>query len=127
MKKYVVLVILLLIIVLSYNYVYQSHRNIETESAQYTITADSLIDEFLKDAVLSEQKYLNQTIQVTGIVTDYNEKSVTLNDNVFCQFNELLSLKPHSNKKISIKGRFIGFDDLLEELKMDQCIVIPSK
>jgi hypothetical protein len=25
---------------------------------------------------------------------------------------------------IKIKGRFIGYDDLLEEIKIDQCIIL---
>ena len=30
------------------------------------------------------------------------------------------------NNDVTIKGRCIGYDDLLEELKMDQCIIIKN-
>ena len=29
-----------------------------------------------------------------------------------------------TSKKVTIKGRFVGYDDLFGELKMDQCLII---
>jgi hypothetical protein len=34
---------------------------------------------------------------------------------------DLQKINPSNN--ISLKGRIIGYDDLLEELKLDQCII----
>jgi hypothetical protein len=33
-------------------------------------------------------------------------------------------LNLQSNQTVKIKGRFVGYDDLMEELKMDQCQLI---
>lgn len=127
MKKYIVLLGILLIIVLVYSYVYQDHRDIEKEKAEFTMDADIIIKEFFMNSQVNETKYLNKTIEVKGIVTNQSEKSISLNDNIFCQFSELIPSKLKTNIEISIKGRFIGYDDLLEELKFDQCMVISSK
>lgn len=127
MKKYIVLLGILLIIVLVYSYVYQDHRDIEKEKAEFTMDADIIIKEFFMNSQVNETKYLNKTIEVKGIVTNQSEKSISLNDNIFCQFSELVPSKLKTNIEISIKGRFIGYDDLLEELKFDQCMVITSK
>lgn len=127
MKKYIVLLGILLIIVLVYSYVYQDHRDIEKEKAEFTMDADIIIKEFFMNSQVNETKYLNKTIEVKGIVTNQSEKSISLNDNIFCQFSELVPSKLKTNIEISIKGRFIGYDDLLEELKFDQCMVISSK
>jgi len=47
-------------------------------------------------------------------------QSVTLDEAIQCTFNQLpqgLSL----DKKVTIKGRCIGYDDLFELAKLDQC------
>ena len=127
MKKYIVLLGILLIIVLVYSYVYQDHRDIEKEKAEFTMDADIIIKEFSMNSQSSETKYLNKTIEVKGYVTNQSEKSISLNGNIFCQFSEQVPLKLKTNIEISIKGRFIGYDNLLEELKFDQCMVISMK
>ena len=38
--------------------------------------------------------------------------------------NSIESEKKYLNTKIKIKGRFIGYDDLLEHVKLDQCLII---
>lgn len=127
MKKYIILVGILLIILLAYSYVYQGHRDIEKEKAEFKMDAEIIIKEFSMNSQESETKYLNKTIEVKGNVTNQSEKSISLNENIFCQFTELFPSKLKTNTEISIKGRFIGYDDLLEELKFDQCTVISLK
>jgi len=127
MKKNIIIFGILLIVVLTYSYVYQDHRDIEKEKAEFTLDADLIIKEFSMNSQSSETKYLNKTIEVEGYVTNQSEKSISLNENIFCQFNELFPSKLKADTEIKIKGRFIGYDDLLEELKFDQCKVVSSK
>jgi len=123
-KKIIFSVLFILALVLAYNYIYQDHRDIETEQAEYTTTPDQIKNEFKADALASEKKYLNKTIEVSGLITEVNLKDITLNQTVFCQFEEDLNhgLKVDSN--IKVKGRYIGYDDLLEQVKLDQCSLI---
>ena len=54
------------------------------------------------------------------MVTEVNDNDLTLDNKVFCKFIEINSTII-LNDKIRLKGRCIGFDDLLEQVKLDQC------
>ena len=119
-----ILVILIILTRVGYNYLYKDHRNIQSERAEFVIPSQQLMDEFSNNTASSEIKYLNKTLEISGLVTDFNKFTVTLNDGLFCQFQ---SKTPGILKRgtfIIIKGRCIGFDDLLEEIKLDQCSII---
>lgn len=127
MKKFkgpIILLVALLIAYVGYNYIYQDHRDIEKETSQFTITSKALIKEFQKDAPLAETKYLNKTIEVSGSISEINLKDLTLDGYIFNNFNINLNRNElQINKTIIIKGRCIGYDDLLEQVKLDQCSI----
>ncbi|OEK07713.1 hypothetical protein A8C32_16805 [Flavivirga aquatica] len=125
-KKYKYFLIIILIIVgfTSYNYIYHDHRVIEEEQPDFVVSSTTINNSFSKDLIASEAKYLNKTIEISGIISELNANDLTIDDDVFCQFknpiNQLLKVKT----KISIKGRLIGYDDLLEVVKLDQCHIL---
>ncbi|WP_242085146.1 OB-fold putative lipoprotein [Aestuariivivens sediminis] len=123
MKKLIVIVVVIIVtIVIGYNYIYQDHRNIEKEQPTYRAEAKLLAEEFSATPAASEKKYLNQTIEVSGIITAISDNTITLDKTVYCQFSMNISgLQEHN--RIQVKGRFIGYDDLLEEIKLDQCSI----
>ncbi|WP_341215055.1 hypothetical protein [uncultured Wocania sp.] len=118
------LIIILLTIIVVYNYIYQDHRNIKTEQAEFILTPKEFLNEFSINPNKSEQKYLNKTIEVSGSVSEINKTDLTIENNVFCQFNKNINLSAKINTRIKIKGRCIGYDDLLEQVKLDQCYII---
>jgi len=130
MKKKVILIFLILILALivAYQYIYKAHRDITTEEGSYTITATEIFSEFNTNEKGANTKYLDKTIEVTGDLSniDVATKSIVIDGKLFATFKDGVpeTLKP--NSKIKIKGRFLGYDALLEELKMDQCIVIAT-
>ncbi len=121
-----ILAILLLIIISSvvYNYIYKSHRNIETEIASFVITASDLVNEFTADIEKATEKYLDKTIEISGIVTSVDKTSLEIENNISCYFNNEINYGHLLKTTTTIKGRCIGFDELLEEIKMDQCTII---
>lgn len=127
MKKKVILIFLVLILVIigAYQYLYKAHRDITTEKGSYTITVTEIFSEFQTNENSANAKYLDKTIEVTGDLSniDVATKSIVINDKLFATFKDGIpkSLKP--NSKIKLKGRFLGYDALVEELKMDQCII----
>lgn len=126
MRKYWIFIAIVILVsaVIGYNYVYKDHRNIEGEKAQYSLTAQQIHSEFMDDLDVSQKKYLNKTIEISGLVSEMNDTEITLEDKVFCQFSQQITKKDiQLNSKITVKGRFIGFDDLLEQIKLDQCII----
>ena len=123
MRKWIILIVIMIVAYLAYNYIYQDHRDIQNEDAEFTVIASDISNEFEVNPSASETKYLNKTIIVSGEVSEANSNQITLNNIVFCQFNNnTTNLK--INKTITIKGRFIGYDSLLEEIKLDQCKII---
>ncbi|MFG6685507.1 hypothetical protein ACGK9U_02925 [Mariniflexile sp. HNIBRBA6329] len=123
MKKWLIIILLCALAVIGYRYVYQDHRDIATETSIYKLTASDISNEFAINPMSSENKYLNKTIEVSGSISDKNPQSITIEDKVFCQFSNEIQ-KTLNTDKIKIKGRFIGYDDLLEQVKLDQCIII---
>ncbi|MFC4723048.1 hypothetical protein ACFO5O_12000 [Geojedonia litorea] len=121
MRKWIYLIVLLILGIFAYNYIYQEHRTIQNESPAFIVTAMELSSEFSTNPNASEQKYLNRTILIQGTITELNETNLVLNHHIFCQFDKKITTKDTVAK---IKGRFIGYDNLLEELKLDQCSII---
>ena len=125
MRKWsIILLVLIIIGVLGYNYVYQDHRDIKSETSVFEMSSNNLIDEFQINPSASEIKYLDKTITVTGIITTLDEKNVLLNTSIFCLFSNKIDKNLNESQTIQIKGRFIGYDDLLEQIKLDQCYII---
>ena len=125
MRKYWVLIAIVLIGIVGYNYLYKEHRDIESEDARFSLTAQEIHSEFNRDLVVSQNKYSNETIEISGFVSEINETEITIDDMVFCQFSEQINQEEIPlYSKITIKGRFIGYDDLLGQIKLDQCILI---
>lgn len=121
-KKWIILIFILIIVYLGYNYIYQDHRNISKETAAYKLTATELMNQFQENPTTSQEKYLNKTIEITGNITAKDANSITLNNTIFCSLSN--PTKIAIDATYTIKGRFIGFDDLLEEIKLDQCTII---
>jgi len=121
MRKWIIILILVVICIIVYNYIYQEHRDIESESAEFVVTSIDMANEFAINPSASEQKYLNKTIEVHGTITELNDNNLTLDDKVFCQFNSKIGI---DSKDASVKGRFIGYDELLEQIKLDQCSIL---
>jgi predicted negative regulator of RcsB-dependent stress response len=120
-KIYVILLVLAAMIgYFGYNYFYQGHRDINTEAAAVETLALQLSEEFKKDTT---QLLLNKTVIVTGTITEIDGNTITLDNAVhgaFDTMSEALSV----NTQIKLKGRCIGYDDLFELVKLDQCSIL---
>ena len=124
-KRYIFIILIIVIAFIGYQYVFQEHRDIKTETASYTVSTLQISDEFSKNVSESEIKYLNKTIEVSGVVSELNQTDLTLDESIFCALKA--PIKKNSMKirsQIKIKGRVIGYDDLLEQIKLDQCSII---
>ena len=86
--------------------------------------SSELIDSFKNNSKSAEQNYLNKTIIVSGIITEQSKATITLDDVIFCSFINEKSKTLNIKNKVFIKGRCIGYDDLLEQVKIDQCTII---
>ncbi|MEM0518216.1 MULTISPECIES: OB-fold protein [Aequorivita] len=122
-KQRIFLIALLLLAIVGYfgyNYIYQDHRNIKTETSQLEITAPYLLERFKTN---NAEDLLNKTITVTGVITNIEGNAITLDESVYASF-DALSTEVNVKDKVKIKGRCIGYDELFEIVKLDQSTVI---
>ena len=121
-KKSVLLLVVFCVIVLGravYKYVYHEHVNVEEARADYVISAHDLAAEFSQNQEKASKKYLEAIVTVVGVISEIDSEGILLNDAVFCYFSEVIPAQ--QAKEVHIKGRCIGYDELLEVVKIDQC------
>jgi len=126
-NKIVVVVVLLIlagVVAFPYlkNYLVYSYgkRDVQAETAAFTITSKNIVTEFTANAEAANKKYLEKPVAVSGTITSVNTKEIILDETVNC---ELIAADPllKEGQAVTIKGRVVGYDDLLGELKLDQC------
>ncbi len=122
MKKVAIVIIILIVLGgLGYNYIFRAPQNISTATSEFTVDADQFSQEFTDNLNVAEKKYLNKVITIEGTISDIENESITLNNSVYCKFDIVIQL--NKNEKIKVKGKCIGYDDLFEIIKLDQCII----
>lgn len=129
-KKLFLLVTLLLVLISAavlYNYVFNSeHRNIAEEEVSIRVTADDIFSEFQDDETIATAKYLDKVVAITGKISLVESNALSLNDNIQVSFIEgsMPEVKPKNT--LTVKGRCVGYDELLEMVKIDQASVITN-
>lgn len=125
-RKYLLffLFILILSIIIGYNYMYKEHRDISSEKADFTLTSKELMNEYKIDLDDATTKFLDKTIQLDGIVTDVESDNFTLNDVIICYTDSITIQNINITEEVKVKGRSIGYDELLEYIKLDQVTII---
>lgn len=127
MKKKLFYILLLLIVVIFgvYKYIYKGHRDIASEDAEFSKTVSEVFQAFTANDSLANKKYLDKTISVKGTITniDLGSKIITVDEKLSARFKDKIPDTIKLQDSITLKGRLIGFDDLLEEIQMDQCAI----
>lgn len=97
-------------------------RDVKSEAAAFTLKTKDIIAEFTANADAANKKYLEKPVAITGVVSSVKDKEVIVDGTVNCGFTTADgSVK--NGQSITIKGRVVGYDDLLGELKLDQCSI----
>lgn len=124
----------LLIIVIGFIYFQYNkpHRNISSEDASYYVAVDSIFNEFALDESGAYEKYHQKVIVVSGEVNlvDKNDQglfSVLLQGDMGvanCELDPAENMEfwnDQVGKQVRLKGLFVGYDDLLQELQLKEC------
>lgn len=106
-----------------YGFLFEEARNIESEMPDYSITASKLLQDYTSNPEKADSLYLNKTIEIKGKVIKETDSVIILEKNVFCLFTKKTNDKLINNEVI-VKGKCIGYDELFEEVKIDQCTII---
>ena len=102
-----------------YKYTYKAHTTVAEEKVAFTgQTADFL-------TIIKEQPaaWTSKVILLEGVVTANDTQGFVLNEQVFCQFKKEELVTTTKESTVKVKGRVIGYDDLLDELKLEECII----
>ena len=116
-----ILVVGIVAAVLVYQYSMQPPKQIEAKAVDFTGTSDELLVKIQVDA----NAWQDKVVVITGDVSNLNNEGCVLSSSIFCQFKKdtKISSSLTEGKTVTLKGRVIGYDDLLEEVKLDQCII----
>ena len=126
-KKKIILIVASLLLICAaisvfQHYLFRPSRNIGSEVPQFQMSADRLINAYNTNAQKADSLYLNKTIEITGIATNVKDSVIQIDTSVFCLFDEKIRTDL-IGKKIIVKGKCIGYDELFQEIKLDQCTI----
>ena len=130
LSKYKYLFIVLPIILFIFIFVLYNkpHKTYTDEISAYSLPAEKLFAEYKNNYKESNDKYLGSVLSISGVVTKCTESLIILNNRIVCSFNEkdssLSSNDIALGENLIIKGHCIGYDDLLEEVRIDHCIIM---
>ncbi|WP_196886195.1 hypothetical protein [Aureivirga sp. CE67] len=121
-RKIKVIGFLLIIIIASivvFNHVlYKDHDKIENLESHYVGNCSDFLSE-------DQETFNDKIVDLKGVLTKIENSSLVLNEQIFVlldstQKTENLKL----NQNLRIKGRVVGFDEILEETKIDKAILL---
>ncbi|MCD0472283.1 OB-fold putative lipoprotein [Flavobacterium sp. JAS] len=128
-RKKIAIVIAALLLLVSggiyfyYGFLFKEARHIESEVPDFSIAATKLITDYNSNPDKANLRYLNKTVEITGNVTKETDSVIILENTVFCLFTQKTKDKL-INKQVKVKGKCIGYDELFQEVKLDQCTII---
>lgn len=120
-NKFLILVlfIITLVIVVIYNYTYKNHKQVISITPSFTGTSTELIQQLESNPI----KWNKKVVVLNGKVTALEDNGLVMDEKIYCQFSNVPNIYK-KNVTIKIKGFLIGYDSLLNEIKLNQCIVI---
>jgi hypothetical protein len=124
-KKYIIFGIFALLVVsgyVVYQYMYREHRDIASEKVDFELQPQQLM-EVMSDAAKA-LKYTDKVIQTSGKITSVEQNSVILDHKTQVNFKTADVNPLNVGNDVIIKGRCVGYDDLLELVKIDQATII---
>ena len=123
MKKSILLIVFVIAAICTgvYTYLYRGHRDVAATAATSRFTSSALLAIFQDTDILNDKQALDQVIAVTGRVTAQQDSLLTLDNIVFVQMQQFVRLT--ANEEVTIKGRCMGYDELLGEIKIDQATI----
>jgi hypothetical protein len=115
------IVVVGIIAFIGFNYVmYGGARNLSNEETSFTVTSKSISNEFATNIEGSNKKYLEKAIAIKGTITKVTGNEVVIDNSIICNLKDFdASIK--KDQVVTLKGRVVGYDDLMGELKLDQC------
>ena len=113
----------IIIISSTYN---KPHKDFNKSPFELTIESKELISLYQDNIDNANTRFLDKILLVKGSITHIETDIIILDNGIVCTLDpsQAITNKIHLNKKISVKGRCIGYDDLLEEIRIDHSFIM---
>jgi hypothetical protein len=103
---------------------YKPHRDISSEKPAYTLTSQALSDAIKTDTA-AFARYVDKALLIEGAISEVEGSHISMG-NVICnmdssQRSKMAALK--SGDAVKIQGRLSTYNDLMEEIVMDKCVL----
>ena len=140
-KKYLFIIAVFFLAAYGFYMIYtmynKPHKIIAEQAVDFSMTVDEMIEEFNTDETGAGTKFIDKVVILEGVLKSISstERSLSImmlegkSGMVNCEFSDAdlqLAGSPNPGDKISVKGLFIGYDDLLGELQLKKCTIMPS-
>ena len=117
-----ILVFLLISIGLYYYILHAGQRNINNEKASFEVTSKIIYQEYFRNVDSANAKYIDKAVVIKGIVTSIKNHELIIDNTIICNLKNIdNAVKVDQN--VTVKGRVVGYDDLMSELKLDNCFI----
>jgi hypothetical protein len=104
-------------------YIYKGHKTIDEMEVAFKGNSQDFLSKIEENA--DSWTKGEKVIELTGEITAKDVKGISINESIYFQLEEGTKTDNLSEgQKIKIKGRIVGYDDLLGELKLDKAIIL---
>lgn len=130
MKRKILIIVLGIVVLgsVGYAYINREHRDIATATVAHTVTSQELAVAFQNNEEQAVATYLNTVIEVSGAITAASASVIELSSGISAQLQEPLTEaqedKTKNSPQVTLRGRCIGYDSLLEEVRLDQAFIV---
>ena len=114
-----------IIIYVIYN---KPHKDFNKSPIETTIESIDLISFYQDNPDDSNSRFLDKIILVIGTITHIEKNIIILDNSIVCTLDpsQIITNQININNEVSVKGRCIGYDDLLEEVRIDHSFIMKS-
>ena len=102
---------------------YKPHRDVGSENPEFTLSSKSLSEAFKTDTT-TLGRYVDKALLIDGSITGIEGKHVSLG-NIICSMDSLNAMQLSTMKtgdQVKIQGRLTSYNDLMEEIVLDNCV-----
>ena len=123
-KKKLAIIILTLIFIIGifYFFTYQNkHTDWIDIKPQISLSAQELLQTFQNGG---ENDLINKVVQISGTITALDDSLYILDKTVVCKPAVNIESNITEKEFVTVKGRCVGYDDLLMEVRLDHVVVM---
>jgi len=115
-------------LIIIYNTYNKPHKDFDKSPFEVTIESRELISLYQDNTDNANTRFLNKILLVIGTITNIETNIIILDNGIVCTLDpsQIITDEININNKVSVKGRCIGYDDLLEEVRIDHSFIMKN-